>query len=511
MLVIKSKTLLLAILVSLSVVSVASASSVVDYSELTPEAFKTEVDQLDVALIKFYAPWCGHCKRLAPAFEDAAKVLAADENPVPLIKVDCTNEKGGKDICNKNDVQGYPTVKIYKSGKSEDYNDGRDVDSIVRKMRSLSGPASKEVDTFEKLNQIYKDGKNLLVIGIFKNTEDSLFQTFIETAKSNRDLASYVQIFEDKASDKIEKLTVLKDVKVSSIILARPAIYRSRFEPHYLVYDSVDELQVWIKENIDGLVIARGPSQANLPKPVVIVYYNVDYERDPKGTNYWRNRVLKVATKYKDEDVKFAISSVSAFAAELSEYGVDMSSLNKDSEPIVVAKDKDGRKFSMLEKFSIDNFDSFVKSFLDGKLEPFLKSEKEPDNTDAGVKVAVGKNFADLVTKSEKDILIEFYAPWCGHCKSLAPAWEELGEKLKKEPGLDIIKIDATANDFPNEDFSVHGFPTIYWYPKDTKSPVKYEGSRDVEALLKYVAQKATDELVAFDRDGNPKVSKDEL
>lgn len=498
------------VVVSLLLASLVAGSAVIDYSELSPESFKTEIDQLSLTLVKFYAPWCGHCKRLAPEYEEAAKKLATEDPPVPLVKVDCTNEKGGKDICNLHGVQGYPTVKIFQNGEAAEYNDGRDSDSIVKKLRSLAGPPSKELTSFEKLDQLYKESKNLLVIGLFQHSDESLYKTFIETANQNRELASFVHILEEKTDDKLEKLVSLKaDVKLPSIIIARPVIYRSKFEPHHLVYDSVDELKQWIKENAHGLIIARS-QQEPLPKPAVVVYYNVDYERDPKGTNYWRNRVLKVASKYKDHEVKFAVANINDFAGELSEFGIDMARLSKDHSPAVAAKDKEGKKYALQDKFSVETLTSFVESFLEGKLEPYLKSEDEPDNTDAGVKVAVAKNFDSLVTKSEKDIFIEFYAPWCGHCKSLAPTWEELGNKLKDEPGVDIVKIDATANDLPDL-FTVHGFPTLYWFPKDTKTPVKYEGSRDLEALLRYVAQHSTDELEGFDRDGTAKAGRDEL
>ena len=62
----------------------------------------------------------------------------------------------------------------------------------------------------------------------------------------------------------------------------------------------------------------------------------------------------------------------------------------------------------------------------------------------------MGETFEEIVSDPEKEVLIEFYAPWCGHCKSLAPKYDELGEKLKGTENLVIAKIDATANDFPS-------------------------------------------------------------
>ena len=67
----------------------------------------------------------------------------------------------------------------------------------------------------------------------------------------------------------------------------------------------------------------------------------------------------------------------------------------------------------------------------------------------------MAKNFDELVTNTDKDVLIEFYAPWCGHCKSLAPKYDELGEKMAQE-AVEIVKMDATANDVPS-DFDVKG------------------------------------------------------
>lgn len=79
---------------------------------------------------------------------------------------------------------------------------------------------------------------------------------------------------------------------------------------------------------------------------------------------------------------------------------------------------------------SIENLLAFAKDLSDGKLEPFIKSQPIPSDNEGPVKVAVGKNFKELVTDSGRDALVEFYAPWCGHCQKLVPVWDELGEKV---------------------------------------------------------------------------------
>lgn len=72
-----------------------------------------------------------------------------------------------------------------------------------------------------------------------------------------------------------------------------------------------------------------------------------------------------------------------------------------------------------------------MQELSEGKLSPYLKSEDVPADNSAPVKVAVAKNFDEVVANNGKDTLIEFYAPWCGHCKKLVPIYDELGEKVR--------------------------------------------------------------------------------
>ncbi|CAM8927469.1 unnamed protein product [Rhodiola kirilowii] len=102
------------------------------------------------------------------------------------------------------------------------------------------------------------------------------------------------------------------------------------------------------------------------------------------------------------------------------------------------------------------------------------------------VVVLTEENF-DKEVGQDRGALVEFYAPWCGHCKKLAPEFEKLGTSFKRAKSILIGKVDCDDNKGVCGKYGVSGYPTIQWFPKGSLEPKKYEGPRTAEALAEFV------------------------
>lgn len=106
---------------------------------------------------------------------------------------------------------------------------------------------------------------------------------------------------------------------------------------------------------------------------------------------------------------------------------------------------------------------------------------------------ATDKNFKDEVLKYPGIAIVEFYAPWCGHCKSLAPEYEKAATALKGV--VKIVAVDATTSEKLAQKYQVQGFPTLKVFGADKKSPVDYQGQRTSDAIISE-AMKSANQLV---------------
>lgn len=111
--------------------------------QLTPETWDTTLSG-KTAFLKFFAPWCGHCKKMKPAWDKLMEKYADSDNVV-IADVDCVGD--GKLLCDKAGVKGFPTIKFGDPKDLEDYKGQRDFESLDTFSSLLKPPCN--VDTFE--------------------------------------------------------------------------------------------------------------------------------------------------------------------------------------------------------------------------------------------------------------------------------------------------------------------------------------------------------------------------
>ncbi len=150
--------------------------------------------------------------------------------------------------------------------------------------------------------------------------------------------------------------------------------------------------------------------------------------------------------------------------------------------------------------------EEFLQAYFDGSIKPDLKSDPIPESQGEGAYVLVGKAFNSVALDDSKDVLVEFYAPWCGHCKSLAPKYDALAEALKGVSSVIVAKMDATANEIDHPDINVSGFPTLKFFPANSGGKVlDYEGPRETQGMLDFIHKNAgikfTKPTIADDED----------
>ncbi|XP_077119693.1 protein disulfide-isomerase A3 [Ranitomeya variabilis] len=497
-----ARSLLLSVLV-LVAASTARASDVLDF---TDDDFESSISQYPVILVEFFAPWCGHCKKLAPEYEEAATKL---KGTVALAKVDCT---ANSNTCNKYGVSGYPTLKIFRNGEDSGSYDGpRSADGIISTMKKQAGPASVDLQSVEAFEKFISD-TDASVVGFFRDLYGTTHSEFLKAANTLREKYRFAHTDEDELVDKY-------DSNGEGIVLFRPPRLANKFEDISVTFPADEKItshkiKKFIQDHIFGICPHMNEDNRELiqGKDLLVAYYDVDYEKNPKGSNYWRNRVMMVAKKFLDagHQLNFAVANRKSFAHEVTEFGLDASA---GDVPVVGIKMAKGDKYVMQEEFSRDGkaLERFLQSYFDGQLKKYMKSEPIPQNNDGPVKVIVAENFDEIVNDDSKDVLIEFYAPWCGHCKNLEPKYKELGEKLIDDPNIVIAKMDATANDVPSY-YEVRGFPTIYFAPAGSKqSPKRYEGGREVSDFISYLKKEASNPPIVKDDEKPKKKKKEEL
>ncbi|RCN48696.1 protein disulfide-isomerase domain protein [Ancylostoma caninum] len=358
---------------------------------LTSENFDDFISNNALTLVEFYAPWCGHCKKLAPEYEKAAKQLKAQGSPIKLGKVDATVEKS---LAEKYGVSGYPTLKIMRNGRRFEYNGPRDAHGIVRYMNEQASPAAKKLANVAEVER-FMEKEDVTIIGFFPTESSTAFEAYSDAAEMLREeFKSMGHVSDPKTFKKY-------DAKPNDIIIFYPSLFLSKFEPKSRTFNKAgatsEELIAFFRDHSTPLVGKR--TRDNVATryskfPLVVVYYNADFSLQYRdGSEYWRQKVLNIAQKYQKDKYRFAVCDEEEFADELQSVGLADSGLEHN----VVVFGYDGKKYPMdpneFDDELEENLQGFMKKISAGKAKAYVKSAPLPRDDKGPVRTLVGSNF----------------------------------------------------------------------------------------------------------------------
>jgi len=349
-------------------------------------------------------------------------------------------------------------------GTTSEYQAGRTAADIIKTVRRQNAPAYIVLDSDDALEKA-KEGADVLIVGYFKDAEGDA--TFKSVANKFRNDLSFAIV----------------DSKGSS----PHVVAYHKFDEKEVKHDgdyNADALEEFIRRESFPLLTEIGPE--NYAKFVERGYPLLwaFLQTDDQNVGSIESTLREVAKDFRK--VSFVKLDGVKWANHAKNFGLS------DKLPGIAVEDRANKKKFVYPESNIvaGDLKKFLKSFTDGTLEPTLKSQDPPTPNDGPVKVVVGKTFDEIVLDKTKDVLVEFYAPWCGHCKSLAPKYEELGKEFQATPSVVIAKVDATENDTPAD---IQGFPTLIFYPANDKShPLTFNGERSQKAMSDYIKEHAS-------------------
>jgi len=175
---------------------------------------------------------------------------------------------------------------------------------------------------------------------------------------------------------------------------------------------------------------------------------------------------------------------------DAAQYGGHANNLNLPvGEWPALSVEHQSGKYPMKGEITTETVKAHCQGILDGTVQPSIKSE-EPPATQGPVVVVTGKTFNEIVMQP-KDVFVEFYASWCGHCKKLAPIYEELGDLMASNDDIIIAKMNVPENDLPaGSTISIEGFPTLMLVDANNKI-IEYNGDRDLDGFVDFLKTNA--------------------
>jgi len=429
-----------------------------------------------LVLVEFYAPWCSHCKDLAPEFEKAAATLKLNNPPLPLAKVDITVEK---ELFDFYDIQSTPTLKVFREGMPYETYDGPGTETaLVKFMKNKVYNSPIPLQTAANTTEFVRSA-NVTVLGLFGTTVRNM------AAKIFHQVAENIEEFRFGISAEPEVLMAYENISDVAIVFKtfdEPRVDIA-IDHHMTPKQLAQKIRATGMRLIERLTDDRHQAiYATGIQKHGLVFANTE----GPGFAEFETEMKAVARLHRG-NVLFILVPLSE-KRMYDSFGIKQADLPKFIL-IDMSVSENIKKYFYEGPFIRKKMRAFVDDVLIGKVKPTLKSE-EPhlDDLSGTVKVVKGKSFHDMVINNTMDVMLEFYAPWCQHCQEFETTYVQLAETFENHQNLIFAKIDGTQNEISHPKVSVKGFPTLYLFPGLLKDhPIPFSGSRDIHTLISFV------------------------
>lgn len=454
-----------------------------------------KMKETDNILVKFFAPWCGHCKALAPEYIKAAKTLKKKgiENVI-MAEVDCTDSQTKK-ICEKYSVSGYPTLKYFSPQNKLplDFSGSRSEHGLVSYIEKVIKEAISLIDSQKALDDLVNENEMVVV----------QYSTNNNNTKKFRQLANRLRLTYAFGKILDEELMKSHGANHEEII-----IFRSFDDKKIHYKDSTKKLSDWIHHHSFPVLGELGGEnyQKYLDRKMPIFWISVDKE-DKK----MMDEILKLTPTFKTHmnEILAVYIDGKKFKEALSNMGF------KEKIPSAMIHDSTTEKKYRFNGDLVEkDVEEYIQKFKKNELIPFFKSEKPPKKNEGPIFEVVGDTFEEIVQDEEHDVILEYYLSYCKHCKNFAPEYEKLSKLFAEDKEIKFAKLNGEKNDTP---FKVEGFPTVMMFRAGEKNkPLKYTGDMNAEAVETWIVHnspllKKSKKGEKKEKEGEKKEEKKEL
>jgi len=473
----KPQTLLsLAVLLCLGLFIIPSSSYAIDEDSgsfaLTELDFHNAIKENDYLLVNFHALWCRYSKKLKPEWKKLAELLKTENSKVKLAKVEAYDEKK---LAEEYGVEGYPTIKLFIKGQPVNYHGHRIAENILEFVhRQLKAPLSQVTDPQYIQNKLKEYEWIALLIGQTEN------QAVLDVATEEGDVL-FLRTTQDSIKGKYANPSDGQIVLVNNIT------------HHYntMTADLADKKAVatFISNNKfpDVARFSSGTAERVFLDEAGAMILLV------KGENSAAETAFKNANKKIGDKIFMTVANYDEEIGRLLAENIGVESSQLPAVRIVRADRERVRKYYLDGAITSDSIVSFFNDYQNKKAKRAYLSEAVPTENNDLVKKVVTKTFKDMVLDTNKDVLVQFWAPWCGHCRAMMPVYDNVARKTREVENFVVAKMDLSVNDVEGFGIDIVEYPTILLFTKtDKENPIEFKGERNEYVFDKFIRSHAT-------------------